>query len=296
MTNNTHKVAVLMTCFNRKEKTLSCLKQIYSQSGLENVELDVYLVDDGSTDGTGDAVANSYPIVKILDGAGDLYWNGGMNLAWKAAVNEGYDYYMWANDDVSLLPDAFLTMFDSLRVGEKECGSKPVVIGCFSESNNKQHAYGGFIVKKSIWGISTKRIIPTGKITRCDTFNGNLVLIPDEVVKKIGFLDDRYTHAFGDKDYGYRCMEENIAMFITPDYIGECGRNSIEGSWHDPSVSLRVRYKRLISPTGLPPGDYFYSFKKNSNLFAGGIALLKLFARLLVPGIWGRMSRSKQGE
>ena len=45
-----------MTVHNRKEKTLKCLSQIYSMNIPEDVKLDVYMTDDGCTDGTPETV------------------------------------------------------------------------------------------------------------------------------------------------------------------------------------------------------------------------------------------------
>ena len=288
--------AVLLTCFNRKEKTLSCLESIYAQSNKEGFTLKVYLVDDGSKDGTSAAIANTFPDVCILSGNGTLYWNGGMNMAWRAAIKEGHDCYIWINDDVSLSSDALHLLFESYKSGYTERGTEPVVVGCFRDPISYNHTYGGFSIKKSIWGISTKRLHPENRILRCDTFNGNLVLIPDSVVKIIGILDEHYTHAFGDKDYGYRCMENDIPMYITPGYVGECTRNSVEGRWLDSEASLRERYRRLKHPTGHPPKEYFYFYKKHSNYFAGSVALLKLYLRLVFPGMWSIISKKEDGE
>ena len=47
-------ISVLMTCHNRRELTLKCLGLLLSQIG---EDARVYLVDDGSTDGTAVAVA-----------------------------------------------------------------------------------------------------------------------------------------------------------------------------------------------------------------------------------------------
>lgn len=44
-------LAVLMTCHNRRETTLKCLNTLYNQEGATNIDMAVYLVDDGSTDG-----------------------------------------------------------------------------------------------------------------------------------------------------------------------------------------------------------------------------------------------------
>jgi len=71
-------IAVLITCFNRKAKTLESLRLLFAQDLPPDVSLQVYLVDDGSTDGTGEAIAQTYPQVTILSGTGSLFWNGGM--------------------------------------------------------------------------------------------------------------------------------------------------------------------------------------------------------------------------
>ena len=43
-----NKIAAILTCHNRKEKTLACLHSLFSIIST----IDVFLVDDGSTDGT----------------------------------------------------------------------------------------------------------------------------------------------------------------------------------------------------------------------------------------------------
>ena len=92
-------IAVLLTVFNRKDKTLECLKRLYSQLPINGYQVDVYLTDDGCTDGTSEAVASQFPEVHIIQGSGNLYWNRGMYAAWREAAKNDYDYYLWLNDD-----------------------------------------------------------------------------------------------------------------------------------------------------------------------------------------------------
>ena len=88
--------AVLLTVFNRKEKTLECLGRLFDQLPIEDLQIDVFLTDDGCTDGTAEAVENLFPSVHILKGI----WNRGMLMAWKAAAEtRNYDAYLWLNDD-----------------------------------------------------------------------------------------------------------------------------------------------------------------------------------------------------
>jgi len=290
------RAALLLTCFNRNDKTLSCIESIYSQSPVKELAIEIYLVDDGSTDGTSDTIANVFPSVRILRGDGNLYWNGGMNMAWRAALKDKFDCYIWINDDVDLKPDAFSIMFDAFYSGYADCGAEPVIVGSFSEASSDKHAYGGFSAKRTLGGMKTKRMVPNGNIQKCDTFNGNLVLVPDSVVKRVGILDSRYTHAFGDKDYGLKCWKNNIPMYIATDYVGKCSRNDAKGTWLDSTLPLADRYRKLLLPTGLPPGEYFYSCKKYCGNVVCTITLIKLYLRLLFPEFWSRLSRQKSGE
>ena len=77
-------IAILLTVFNRKEKTIKCLHNITAQSLPADTKLDIYIVDGGSTDGTVESVKTQFPHVNIktVDG---VFWNRGMIEAWKMA-------------------------------------------------------------------------------------------------------------------------------------------------------------------------------------------------------------------
>jgi GT2 family glycosyltransferase len=72
-------------------------------------------VDDGSTDDTATAVSQRFPQVKILQGTGSLFWNGGMRIAFAQALQHDYDYYLWLNDDTVLYPNALETLLTTAQ-------------------------------------------------------------------------------------------------------------------------------------------------------------------------------------
>src|SRR5690606_1901340 len=99
-------IAVLLTCHNRKEKTLQCLQTLFKADVPETLKIDYFLVDDGCTDGTSNAVNKIYPEINIVLGSGNLFWAGGMRLAFtEARKNRDYDGYLLLNDDVELTRD-----------------------------------------------------------------------------------------------------------------------------------------------------------------------------------------------
>ena len=54
----------------------------------------VYLVDDGSRDGTSRSVAVRFPQISILEGDGSLFWNGGMRKAFAQRLPKVFDGYI----------------------------------------------------------------------------------------------------------------------------------------------------------------------------------------------------------
>ena len=93
-------IAILLTVFNRRKKTLRCLDALHSQLPIKNYSIDIYLTNDGCTDGTPEAIAQKFPEVNIIHSKGNLFWNRGMYTAWEEATKrKEYDYYLWLNSD-----------------------------------------------------------------------------------------------------------------------------------------------------------------------------------------------------
>lgn len=106
------RFAVLLTCFNRKEKTSRCLQILFEQGLPEGLEFQVFVCDDGSKDGTGEMLTTEFAEVTVVQGNGHLFWNGGTNLAWNAAKDSGkFDFFLWLNDDTYLRPNALIDLF-----------------------------------------------------------------------------------------------------------------------------------------------------------------------------------------
>ena len=68
------------------------------------------VVDDGSTDGTGDAVRAEFPGIEVLDGDGTLHYAGGTNRGIEAALRHDPDFIVTANDDAEFDPALFANL------------------------------------------------------------------------------------------------------------------------------------------------------------------------------------------
>jgi GT2 family glycosyltransferase len=252
-----HRVAVLITSFNRRESTLKTLASLFHQQNPDDIEVSVFLVNDGCTDGTGEAVRAEFPGVRILQGDGTLFWNGGMRMAFAAALQESFDAYLFLNDDTMLYENALKCLIDCAETKSK-ASNPAIVVGSTRSPLTGEHSYGGFYLRGKGLGITLKKVPPSpSEIVECDTMNGNFVLIPRDIVEKVGNLDQRFRHQFADIDYGLRAKQAGFAVVIAPGYIADCSSNSPAGTWRDPGLSLRQRWKNLISPKGVPPREWF---------------------------------------
>lgn len=262
-------IAVLMTCHNRRDKTLACLKSVYEQKETP-YKVVIYLVDDGSSDGTSDAVRLTYPDVNILAGNGNLFWNKGMHKAFGAAIDNDHKFYVWLNDDCELYKDTFLVLTESFASLEQESDSSLHIIGsAFHEIGNEEFTYGGVRKYKNWLGrVKQLRIKPSsGALQACQAVNGNCVLISREVVRLVGNLDPVFTHRWGDHDYCFRALEESCSVWLAPGYRGTCDANPIDGTWEDVTLPLSKRFNALRSQRGYYPPDYKVYLKRHRGVW-----------------------------
>lgn len=281
---STPKLAVLLTCHNRKDKTLACLKALYEQSGLGmDYLIDVFLVDDGSNDGTSLAVKNEYSLVNIIQGDGNLYWNQGMRLAWKiASETNDYDFYFWLNDDTILDSDGLLNLLKNYNQATKQEQNEVIITAaCRTKIGNDIFSYGGRDEKGAVE--------PNGIPQVCKYINGNAVLVSRAIYKKLGNLSNDYTHGMGDFDYGLRALKDNFGCYTTGTYLATCAPNEGIPGWCNPNLSIKKRWELMHSPRGLNIREYIKFRKKFWGIYWMSFAF-KAYAKMLSPKLYQKIS------
>lgn len=270
-------IAVLITVHNRKEKTINCLKHLFAQQDINGYQIEVYLTDDGCTDGTREAIVELYPQVNIVDGDGNLYWNRGMYRAWEEAVKvKDYDFYLWLNDDTFLMNFSIATLLSTI----KSFDNNSIVVGTTSSFLSEEYpTYGG---RKKNGAL----IVPGGHPQICHHFNGNIVLIPRKVFKLVGFNDPLFHHTLGDFDYGLRSQKFGIQSFVSPNILGYCEVHSQLPKWCNPAFPLNHRWRAFRTPLGHNPEEYFIFELRHKKLARAIFHYLTNHVRVIFPTIW----------
>ncbi len=244
-------IAALLTCHNRREHTLECLESLRA-TAIPGITVDVHLVDDASNDGTAVAVASAYPEVEISRGSGDLFWGGGMRLAFTRAVPARPDHVLWLNDDVVLDPNALERLLTTYATLCAERQPLSVVVGSTRDPQTGATTYGGVRRTSRLRRMAFAPVAPTDTPQVCDTMNGNVVLIPRSVYSVVGNMDERFTHGGGDTDYGLRARSTGCQVYLAPGHVGTCSVNPRVGTFRDETLSRHERLRLVASPKGLP--------------------------------------------
>jgi GT2 family glycosyltransferase len=257
------QIAVIMTCFNRRETTLTCLRALYQQT----TSFDVYLTNDGSSDGTTDAVKALYPQVHILQGNGNLFWVGGMRLAFAEAMQKDYDFYLWLNDDTILESTTFEHLLNCHEELSKKGHQNSILVGTTKDPVMGKASYGG-AVKSGKWYSNKYEFLgSTQSLQESDTMFGNCVLIPRAIALKLKNIDVAFIHSLGDLDYGLRARKLGYSIWVAPGYVGTCGKNSIRNSWVDTKLPVLERLKKVVQVKAFPPKPWATFCRRHSGPF-----------------------------
>ncbi len=266
------KIAVLMTCYNRVDTTLECLRRLFEQEIPEGYFLDVWLVDDASPDKTGERVKMAYPQVNVIRGSGNLFWAGGMREAWTRAAKENiYDYYFWLNDDVRLSTGALTKILRASNALENSA----IVCGALIDPKTGTIFYGARGV--SFPEEDMPVLVEKG-------MHGNVVLIPYKVFDKIGGMATGLVHQHGDFEYGFRARKNGIAVYAVPP-IGTCDANYGFDKKKMLNMSLKQRFKALFSPKQIGLSDYCRYKFLTVGLFGCIASYLKGIILALFPNV-----------
>ena len=287
MNNKKVRVEIVTPVHNRKAITLQCLRSL-ARIDREGFEVHAIIMDDGSTDGTSEAIREEFPEVDIIQGDGNLWYTAGTNKALQAALLKQPDYILAINDD-SIFHDQFLQRL--VRCAERHPRS---VVGPLLLLWDQPHKvfqvgarwdtwYGGWRHRRqmTVWTVPREA-------WRVEAIVGNCVLYPVDVIKQLGLMNEKASPHYGDAEYTSRMRKAGWDLFIEPSAYVWCAPNVVPPSMR--SLPMR-RFLYELFLNGRSPRNLIHMFKTRwysapshfIGLIAFGVTIIRLGLK------WGRL-------
>jgi len=291
------RIEAVTPVHNRRELTLECLKSLFSID-LDGIDLSVTVVDDGSTDGTAEAISSAFPDVKIISGNGDLWYTAGMNLGIKAALEKEPDYILGFNNDSVFDKKFLINMVDTAEKVDRSVIGAVLIDwedrnSIFQVSPQWNVWWGGL----RHWRKQTLDTLPTSP-WEVPIIVGNCVLIPAEALKAAGLMDEQRLPQFGDAGLTPKMKKLGWKLLIDPRVCVYCKPNDIPVSFG--ALSIKDKYKALFNDPYGPHGikrRFYTNYFAAPNKIQGIAAFIIFYARVLIgkniEGRWGMDQNEK---
>ncbi len=228
-------VAVVVLSWNGRADTLACLASL---GAVDYPELAVIVVDNGSVDGTGEALVASFPSVEVIRSELNLGFAGGCNLGIARALELGAGVVLRPTTDGEVDPGFVGAPVDDAR-RRPDAGAlcsnvlyhhPPDLIWFAGASwtrgsgyNDRQRGY---------------REHDDGRfddLVESDRACGASMLVPRQVLEQVGVLDPALFAYSEDTDWSLRARAAGYHLYVVPS----------SRVWHKISVALGGRERAL---------------------------------------------------
>lgn len=247
------KIALVIPVFNRRDTTLQALRSL-SRIDAAGMDIRIYIVDDGSTDGTAEAVTREFPDVVIVPGTGDLHYAGGTNAGIEAAAAWNPDLYLLMNDD-SVFHEQFLQRL--VRTAVKNPRS---VVGALLLLWDEPHKVfqvapvwktlrGGWQIPDDLTAFDVPK-----EAFEVEGLVGNCTLVPAAAIKECGVMDaERFPHGWGDAQYFRKLSNAGWKLMVEPRAYVWCEPNTYPPPLHSQGFRqvMRILFADKRHPNNL---------------------------------------------
>jgi GT2 family glycosyltransferase len=200
-------VAVVLS-YNGRDDTLAALESL---RGIQTV-----VVDNGSTDGSADAVAEQFPDVELVRAGVNLGFAGGNNVGVRRALDRGADWVLLVNND-ALVEPGLVDALATAAAARPDAG----VLACkvlFAESDRLWYAGAGF---DSILGRSRHAGFgdpdAPGELGDTGRATGAAMAVSRAAIDAAGLLDEELFLYAEDVEWSLRIREAGFAVVYVPE-------------------------------------------------------------------------------
>lgn len=228
-------ICIVILNWNGGEDTLACLESLRF---LDYPRRRVIVVDNASTDGSADAVAEGFPEVELIRNPVNLGFDEGNNVGMRAALRGGADAVMLLNNDTVVHPEMLRRLADA-ATSLPRAGVLGPKIYYFEQPDvfwwagcRATYSTTGWLFNYTQEGKGQKDRGQFDEIRRIDAVVGCAMYIKGEVLRTIGLLDSRFFIYHEEYDFCRRVQKAGWYNYFVPG----------ARLWHKVSMSMGGQY------------------------------------------------------
>lgn len=261
---------IIVLNWNGKDDTLDCLRSL---KNLDYPNYEIVVVDNGSIDGSEEAIRSSFPSVHFIQTGRNLGYAGGNNAGIRFALDHGADYVWLLNNDTIVDSKALTALVKTAQADPKIAfvGSKiyfydkPNMIWCVGGSIDL--AAGG---RTDHPGMGQEDTGQFDTISDVGYASGCSLLASREAIAAIGFLPEEYFLYFEETDWNVAAQRKSCRTVLAPaSHVWH--KYADAGEYKDRFIYYSFR-NRIQIVRKYEPLYVFKAVKVNLELLAGHIA------------------------
>jgi GT2 family glycosyltransferase len=209
------RIAAVVVNWNGKEYTLECLRSLHEQ---QHVEIEIIVVDNGSTDGSVDTIRRQFPDMVIIEAGKNLGYAGGNNVGIACALDQGFEYVLVLNNDTVLASDCAYQLLMDLERHPDAAAAAPK--SYFLEIPDRIYFAGGKIGWNGVTihiGLGCSDGPGYNKAVDTEWVNGCAILFRGSALLQIGLFDPRYFLVFEESDWSLRARRGGYRLRFVPE-------------------------------------------------------------------------------
>jgi GT2 family glycosyltransferase len=212
---NAPSVHIVTLNWNGLDDTLDCLRSIEKLT-YENVT--TIVVDNGSSNHEADRIRQEFPNTVVLAQVENLGFCGGCNAGIRYALDNGADYVMLLNNDTLVVPELVEHLVSGFEKLPTAGAASPLILETPAETV-------WFSRARWIENEAKFRLADPGETIddlrslepyETDFACGCCVMVPADIFKREGLLDERFFAFYDEAEWCYRVRRNGLASYVIP--------------------------------------------------------------------------------
>ena len=214
------KVAVILINWNSFDLTRDTLNSLHNVS---YTDFDVIVVDNGSTDRSGDQLEEAFPNAILLKSETNTGFTGGNNIGFRYAMEQGYTYALMLNNDVEVEPDFLEPLVYALDQNKRLGAVQPLIYF----HHDRELIWNAGSVRNSWTGETITleyNVRDQGHERRwirknVDWLTGCAFMVRTDVLNQIGLLKEEFFIYYEDVDLSFRIRKAGFTLGYEPSSV-----------------------------------------------------------------------------